>query len=118
MASELQLAHTPGQTVYAIIRNAAGQVWNGSTFVSQNNSNWGTYAVALTETPANGGFYVGNFPAVAGGAYSVVAYQQAGGSPAVTDSRIGVGSVAWSGTAAVRDGEMTRRLAQMMEEVT
>ena len=118
MANEIQLAHTPAQTVYAVIRNLAGQVWNGAAFVAQDNDDWGDYAIALTETPAGGGFYVADFPAAAAGAYTVVAYQQAGGSPAVSDTRVGVGSIAWSGTEAVNGTEMARRLALMMEVVT
>lgn len=119
MANELQLAHAPTRTVYAIIRNAAGQVWNGTTFVDQDNDDWADYAVALDEIPEDGGFYAADFPAgVTAGAYGVVAYQQAGGQPALADDRIGIGTLAWSGTAAIDAQEMTRRLALLMEVVT
>jgi hypothetical protein len=117
MANELQLTHTTGQNVYAILRNAAGQVWNGAAFVTQDNANWGDYDLPLTETPASGGFYLANLPALAAGVYSVVAYQRAGQAPAVTDDRIAVGELAWSGTALLQPAEIAIRLASIMEQV-
>ena len=40
-------------------------------------------------------------PAVGAGSYSYLVYEQAGASPAVTDSLLGSGSVDWDGTAVL-----------------
>jgi len=103
MAGEIQLPYgTSGATLYAVVRNSAGQLWNGSAFEAYTAANWTTYAVTMTEQGASG-FYVGNFPVTVKGVYNVEARQRAGGSPAVTDPPVGGGSVQWNGSALVID---------------
>lgn len=99
MASEIQLAYgTSGRTLYAVIRNSVGQVWNGATFEVFNAANWATYDVAMTEQGASG-YYVGTFPVIAAGGYNVEIRDQAGGTPAQGDPLAGGGDVYWNGTA-------------------
>lgn len=101
MAGEIQLAYgTAGRTLYAVVRNATGSVWNGAAFVAYNGANWTAYDVALAEQGSSG-YYVGDFPVVAAGVYQVEVRDQAGGSPATTDTLAGAGSVEWDGTAVL-----------------
>jgi hypothetical protein len=102
MAGELQVAHnSSGVTLYALIRDTAGKVWQTttSTLVAYATANLANYKVSLTEQGAASRFYAGNFPAAAAGVYNVAVYQQAGGSPAETDSLVAAGNIEWDGTA-------------------
>lgn len=101
MASEIQLAYgTSGRTLYAVIRSAVGQVWNGSAFETYTGGNWATYAVSLTEQGTSG-YYAGTFPTTSAGVYLIEVRDRSGGSPATTDPLAGSGEVEWSGTALV-----------------
>ncbi len=104
MASELKTQFTIGQTVYAIVLSAAGQAWRTDTTVFENPvaANWTHYAVAMIEQSTTG-IYEGNFPSAiaTAGAYAIAFRQQAGGSPAATDSNAGMigGMIFWTGAA-------------------
>lgn len=100
MAGIFEVGSRTGLTIYVLLRNSAGQVWNGASFVGYNSANWSTYAIALTEQSGSG-YYTGAFPTVAAGKYTVTAYKQFGGSPALTDGAVGpsaIGSIYWAGT--------------------
>lgn len=99
MANELQAFLPTGKTLYAVLLNAIGQVWDGSQFEAIASGTWTDNNIALTEATA--GIYLANMPAVGAGAYSYLVYEQAGASPAVTDSLLGSGSVDWDGTAVL-----------------
>lgn len=100
MAESIQVQHTAsGATVYVLIRNSAGAVWNGAAFETYLTANLGTYAVSLTEQGTASRFYAGAVPGLSLGLYTFVAFVRAGGSPAETDTVIGSGDVDWSGTA-------------------
>ena len=73
MTKELQAQLSTGSTLYAILLNSVGQVWNGSAFVAVNGANWATYDIALTESVA--GLYTADMPAVDAGVYSYVIYE-------------------------------------------
>ncbi len=111
MASELQLQTSPTQadlTVYALIRNASGLVWQttSSTFVTYTDANLANYDVALTEEGTSSGYYVGDFPTAitTAGTYTATIWKQAGGAPATTDTMMGViDALVWTGSA-VDDG--------------
>lgn len=98
MAGELQINYPTGATLYALLFNAAGQVWNGSTFEAVQAANWVNYDIALAEV-ATTQCYKGNMPAASAGVYGFVVRKQAGGSPAVGDITVGSGKIEWSGTA-------------------
>lgn len=102
MAGEIQCTYASGATVYALIRNRNGAVWNGSAFVTYASVDYSTYEVALTEQGTSG-FYAGTFPAgiTSGGVYSIVAKQQTGGAVAETDPTISVGDIQWDGTTTL-----------------
>jgi hypothetical protein len=91
-----------GQTEYATIRNASRQYWNTQTpaLESLTVANWANYAVTLSETPASSYFYVGSWPAAlsTAGWYWVDVFEQAGGSPAISDTLVGTYDAYWDGS--------------------
>lgn len=98
MAAILETAGLTGLTLYAFIRNASGQIWNGASFESYNVSNWANYDIAVTEQPQSG-YYLVSFPAaITEGKYSFVIHQQMGGSPAAGDPVFDRGSINFNGT--------------------
>lgn len=101
MAGELQLPYLTGQTIYFLIRNSTGSIYNGSTFESYDTGNYATYDIAATEQGTASGYYTATFPVISAGIYNVVAKVQAGASPAETDFNAGEGDVQWTGTAVV-----------------
>jgi hypothetical protein len=102
MSNELRAYLPTGSTLYAVLINSAGQIWNTSgtpAFEAYNGSNWTDYDIAMTE--AGAGLYFGDMPAVVAGNYNYVVYEQAGGSPAITDDINGMGTIAWDGSAEI-----------------
>jgi hypothetical protein len=105
MANEIQADYTSGSTLYAVIRNRAGQVWCAA---QQALESWGAgghtvddYDIPLTDR--NGGRYVGDFDVdVPAGSYCVQVFLQAGASPADTDTLVCSRDVMWTGA-----GELT-----------
>lgn len=105
MADVIQIQHTSsGVTLYALIRDADGAVWNGSSFVSYVTANLGTYDLPMTEQGTASRFYSVAVPALAAGLYQVQVFQQAGGSPAESDAVVGTGAAEWDGTRWTRLG--------------
>lgn len=104
MANELKTPFTSGQTVYAVVLNAAGQAWRTDTnvFEAPLAADWGHYATAVAEQSTTG-IYDGNFPTAitTAGAYNVLFRQQSGSSPAASDSSSGMigGTICWTGSA-------------------
>ncbi len=104
MANEIYIDYASGNTLYAVVRNSAGEVWyvGGQVFEA-----WGTgghamddYDISLTDK--SGSRYVGNFDAnIPAGRYSVQVFLQAGANPADGDSLIGSSEVVWSGVGEV-----------------
>lgn len=103
MAAELQIdaQQATGGTVYFLLRNTTGSIWNGSSFVTYVDADIANYDIAATEQGTASGYFVGTMPGVAAGVYNVVAKQRAGGSPAVTDFSIGWGAIQWTGSAVL-----------------
>src|SRR5574343_433077 len=99
MANELVIHHPTGATLYALLFDATGQIYNGSTFGAPSSASWTDYDIAMSEAATATGIYRADMPAVAAGAYGWVVRRQAGGSPAVTDITVGAGSIRWTGTA-------------------
>lgn len=97
MAGELQALVPSGLTLYAVILDSAGQIWNGTAFEAINSANWATYDIALTESAA--GIYLGDLPALDAGIYTYNVYERAGASPATTDVQVGNGWLNWDGAA-------------------
>jgi hypothetical protein len=101
MANEIHIDYASGNTLYAVVRNGAGDVWyiTGQVFEV-----WGTgsrtaddYDISLTDK--NGSRYVGNFDNnIPAGRYSVQVFLQAGANPADGDNLVGSNEIVWSGT--------------------
>ncbi len=107
MAGEIQHNDdTTGITLYAVIRNVTGQVWNTTgtpAFETQVNANWvnGEYDIVMTETPAAGYFYVGDLPAVDLENITIKIHQKVGGAHAVNDPEKGsILQFMWNGSVA------------------
>lgn len=102
MANEVQVNYAAGATVYFLVRNATGSIWNGSAFEAYVTANYTTYDVAMTQQGTASGFYAGNFPStISPGVYSIVAKNQVGGTPAETDPTVAVGDYQWNGTVTL-----------------
>ncbi len=105
MSNEIHIDYSSGNTVYAVIRNSAGQVWYPTAEVFED---WGTDGHSaddydLTLTDKGGSRYVGDFDAdVPAGRYTIQAFLQAGDNPADGDTIVGSRTIIWSGI-----GELT-----------
>lgn len=109
MANEIHVDYTSGNTLYAVVRNEAGEVWyaGGQVFES-----WGTggraandYDISLTDKGGNR--YVGNFDGnIAAGRYSVQVFLQAGANPADSDNLVGGDEIVWSGVGEVTSDKL------------
>lgn len=98
MAAIIECVSLSGQTLYATVHNASGQLWNtGSVaFENFNSAHWANYVTSLTEQTATG-YYTAAFPSgVPAGKYTEVYYQ---GTGTVGDAVIGSGQIYWNGTA-------------------
>ena len=49
MANELVMNYPTGSTLYALLFDAVGRVWNGSAFEAPVAGSWANYDLALTE---------------------------------------------------------------------
>ena len=106
MANEIRYSGQSGLTgVYAVIRNATGQVYNRNANAFEDwlneshTSNY--YAIGLTEKGQSGGEYIEDFDVDSDGAvalpyghYKVEVFD-------TNDIKIGVGWILWSGTAEI-----------------
>ena len=106
MANELQVLTTSGQTLYAVLLNSVGKIWNGTTFVTIAGANWTAYDIALTEAVA--GLYLADMPAVDAGIYQFAAYARAGVAPAISDSQVYTGAISWDGTTVTAPAGTSR----------
>jgi hypothetical protein len=104
MANEIHINYASSNTLYAVVRNPAGDVWYVAGQVFEI---WGTgsrtaddYDISLTDK--SGSRYVGSFNTnIPAGRYSVQAFLQAGANPADGDTLIADKEIVWSGTGAV-----------------
>lgn len=98
MAAELKGVSSSG-TLYAVILDADGKIFNGTTFETYAGANYSTYDIPLVEQ-GNSNVYVGDFPAAitAPGIYDFFVYLQAGAAPAEGDIVITTGRVNRGGT--------------------
>jgi hypothetical protein len=104
MSNEIHINYSSGSTLYAVIRNGAGDVWYSSGQVFES---WGTgsrtandYDISLTDRGGSryAGDFDGNIPA---GRYSVQTFLQAGANPADSDNLVGGDEIVWSGAGKV-----------------
>ena len=113
MSNELVFNYPAGATLYVLLFDATGQIYNGSTFGAPSSASWTDYDIAMTEAATATGIYRATMPAVAAGVYGWVVRKQAGGSPVVSDVTVGAGSFAWDGTAEIVPADTAALLAAM-----
>ena len=104
MANEIHVDYASGNTLYAVVRNKAGDVWYvaGQVFEA-----WGTggrdaddYDISLTDK--DGCRYVGSFDSnIPAGRYWLQIFQQAGAAPADGDNLVADEKIVWSGIGEV-----------------
>lgn len=102
MAGELVISFAPSRTVYFLIFNRSGQIWNtsSSAFEAYATANLASYKIAGTQQGTSSSFYLGTFPtAISAGVYGIAAKLQIAGSEAETDPTIGVEDFHWNGSA-------------------
>lgn len=99
MAKEIQATSPTGLTLYALVLNSAGQVWNGSAFVTLANS-ISTYALLMAESLLLTQ-YTADFPSAITtlGEYNVQVRKKLTGSYLTTDPIVAQGSIKWTGSA-------------------
>ena len=114
MANELVIDYPTGATIYALVLNTTGSIWNGSAFETPAAANWGDYDIACAESGTTG-LYLGSMPSLSAGLYSVLFRLQGGDDPATTDVQIGSTSLEWSGTAVTTTAASTSRYATAAE---
>ena len=91
-----------GRTLYArVIRLADIYVWNGTAFEARAVADGANYAVAMTETPAGLGQFIGSFPTgiTTAAVYSVEFCLCDGATPSIADTILYQSSIQWDGTA-------------------
>lgn len=102
MANFPAYRHTDtGDTVYGVIRNAAGQHWDvfATSFETLVPGSWTDYDIVATETPASGYQYIITIPAtVTSGVVYLDLYLQAAGVAAITDTLLATISYYWDST--------------------
>jgi hypothetical protein len=102
MANEIHIDYQSGFTIYAVIRNNNGEVWNPSLQVFEEWGNGGhtadDYYISLTDK--DGDRYIGDFDAAIGfGRYAIQIFVQSSQIPSDADELIGTGCIIWTGTA-------------------
>lgn len=99
MADELKLfTSATGATPYALIRNPAGQVWNGTAFVTYSAGDIDEYDLALDATDAP--VYTLDFPdTLPASTYTIQYYDRSGATPAADDPIYKEETFTWSGRA-------------------
>lgn len=104
----LLIATASGRSIYALIYNRSGEVFNTSAFEAFVAASYSGYPVALTEDGSTG-IYQASFPSAVNtaGTYDVIYYLRAGTSPANGDMVVGAGRMI-VGTTGSMTGEQFR----------
>lgn len=117
MPEQIQVQYsTSAVTLYAIIRNSAGQVWNGTSFGTYATASLATYPIVLTEQGTASRYYAVNFPTAitTAGRYAFAIFQKLGGSYAETDTVISGGSLDWDGAAIAGSAATTLKVGSLV----
>ena len=105
MPMPIETTFASGSTLYAVLHNPDGTVWNdlNSAWETFNASLWAQYAIALTEQGTSS-YYKAAYPTVAVDALStVVIYEQSDVAPAITDAASGIGQSQGVNVAAIAE---------------
>lgn len=106
MAKEIQASYWTGNTLYALLLDNSGEIYNGAAFEAIADANWTTYDIAMSEEGTASGIYTCNMPEVDAGIYNIIIRSQEGGSPAVSDPCVGEGEIHWDGSDVVSIGSI------------
>ena len=104
MANEIRADYDSEFTLYAVVRDSEGKVWNAGQGAFED---WGSdsrnaddYDIPLTDK--GGSLYTGNFDSdIPAGRYVVQVFAQSGVDPVDTDDLIDSREMVWSGVAEV-----------------
>lgn len=104
MANEVQLPYFQTRTLYYLLRNSGGEIWNGANAAFENYlpASYADYVIPMTEQ-GDSGYYAGAM--VIGsptGLYQVEIREQTGGAPdanPAVDPTAGFGTLPWNSTA-------------------
>lgn len=101
MAKEISGTASSG-TLYARLKNASGQWWNGSAFETYSAANWSTYVIAMTEEGSSN-VYFATFPSgiTSSGTYEYFVHRSVSGTPIEGDVVVNTGKVDWTGSVSV-----------------
>ena len=89
---KLQFPYRPARTIFAIVRNSQGDVWDGAAFTTYTSVDLVDYEIPLAEQSTSG-FYLADFPPVPQGVYQIGVYDGA--------NLVGAGNYAWNGSAII-----------------
>lgn len=104
MANEIEVNYKHNASVYVLIRNRISQIWNTNSLAFENylTANYSNYAISLTEQGTASAFFAGTFPAtIPPGVYGITAKNQVGGSPAESDTTLGIENYQWNGSVTL-----------------
>jgi len=114
MAGEILATYSTGATLYATLHDATGQVRDVVTpeWEAWADASIGDYDIAMSEQGTASQMYAAAMPAgIAAGRYVYVVREQAGGSPAVSDSVVWWEAGYWSGSVwSYQSGDAFARL--------
>ena len=115
----IQVVALTGQSVYIIIFNASGQVWNTSNlaFETYNVSNWSHYYISCTEAAGSGNYFVSVPSQIAtAGNYTWTGYVRLGASPASGDTPVSQGNFTISSTISTGMSALIQRLRILAQD--
>lgn len=108
MSDEIRATYTENESLYAMIFNAAGQVWDTTSgpaaFEAFDDAQVANYDIAMVEQGDDSGEYRGDWPTMDAGVYSVQVWNAANpGNPVwADDTRVGItGTMYWDGSAEI-----------------
>ena len=115
MSNQLSVTYNGTATIYAIIRDSSGEVWNGSDFVPWVDGNLSTYAVSLASV--SGDLYTATFPStIPVGTYTTIYYKRLGASVALTDLILKSRKRGWDGVGLTGSGSVTLSAYALCDE--
>ncbi len=93
MTQTLSAVALPTETLYALLFDEAGNVWNGSALVTWTEADWASYALTLTQQGTASGIFTGSLPAGLStqSSYRYLVYSRLTGTPTEGDPLSGVG---------------------------
>lgn len=110
MANEFAINYESGNTLYSVLRNAAGKVLDGTVDPYHSTNSWVDWNIAnvdnydLAMVDKNGDLYVGSMPSgtliiTDVNVYKVQTFLRLGANPADGDTLVGVGEIVWNGSS-------------------